>query len=191
MLEIEAQTFVREQIIPRWPRWRRSGVEVSDFVRQLKRLESETALEAIIRTKETSTTYTWPVLSEFRKHIATVIRETKTFENETTEKSDPLDKYISCYALNMGNGKYIEFLSSSGSVDGAKVDFASYLIRHDVVPTDYTLYIGQENFDEFFHTKHDVLCRLDPAIARRVEKLQALSETGTPPWEAYEDDIPF
>jgi hypothetical protein len=152
MLDIEAQAFVREQIIPRWPRWKRSGVGVSDFIRQLKKIDTTTAEEAIIRTKENSKTYTWPVLSEFRQYIAEVIRENHT----PSQNTEP--KWVECYALETDTGKSIELCVPAGlSEEGMKAEFARHLERYDLNPTDFTLYIGQENFDKFCKVFHKPL----------------------------------
>jgi hypothetical protein len=154
MLIAEAEAFVREQIIPRWPRWKRNGVVVSDFVRQLKKLDSETALEAIIRCKETSTTFTWPNLSEFRKHISAVIKENHT----PTTHEEGYSKWIDCYALNDDTGKYVLLCQPSAlSEEGLKAGFAHYLLHWDLDPTDY---------------------RLNPQIAERTEKIRAIVAGG-------------
>lgn len=179
MLIAEAEAFVREQIIPRWPRWKRSGVEVSDFIRQLKKLDSDTALEAIIRTKEQGKTYTWPDLVEFRKQISLVIKENHTF---TTQQDKPC-KWVDCYALDEETGKYILLCQSSAlSEEGLKAGFALYLKHWGFEPTDYTFFLGDENYRTFFDRRHEALSRLSPKIATRVAAMQEVGGV---------DDIPF
>jgi hypothetical protein len=185
MLKVEAEQFFREQIKTRWPRWRCSGAEVSDFLRQIVKLETPIALEAVIRTKENATTYTWPQLAEFRKYIREVSREKS---DPTEDTSTPIEeKYISCYALNTDTGRNIEFMSKSSSPEGAMADFALYLKRFDKEPTDYQFYIGHENFDKFFHDRHAVFCRQNPRILEHTKKLQSKGQT----CQGIVDEIPF
>jgi hypothetical protein len=185
MLEVEAQAFVREQIIPRWPRWKRSGVGVSDFIRQLKKIDTTTAEEAIIRTKENSKTYTWPVLSEFRQYIAEVIRENHT----PSQNTEP--KWVECYALETDTGKSIELCVPAGlSEEGMKAEFARHLERYDLNPTDFTLYIGQENFDKFFNDRYEAKCFINPSIKEKTAQIATIAEKKQA-WQKILDEIPF
>lgn len=164
MLDTDADQFIREQIIPRWPKWKTSGVVCGDFKRQLKKIDSDTALEAIIRAKETSKTITYPVLAEFRSKISEVIRDKKVH----TTKPNPMDKYIACYALNEGTGKYLELLAETSSNEGAAVITANYLRKYGYDPTEYTYFIGQENFNNFFNKRHDIRC---PAVEDKYDDI--------------------
>lgn len=201
MLIAEAQTFVREQIITRWPRWKRSGVEVSDFVRQLKKIDTDTALEAIIRCKETSKTITYPVLAEFRTKIAEVIREEK---KDTPHTNRAIDEYMECYALDEETGKYRELMIKTESVDEAKVRFAKDIEYYGGVATDYTFYIGESTFSAFSQRRWEVRKGLFPEIEERAKKLQEIVDGGgkiipvigkkveAPPFDPdFDDGIPF
>jgi hypothetical protein len=189
VLSVEADQFIKEHIMGRWPRWNPTNIERSDWRRILSRVDSETAEEAIIRTKEDSKTIMWPVLYEFKRKLGVVIGEFKKQQKDTTP-SDPLKGWTPCYALNMDNGKWQEVMAPEGHPDGCRVAVAEYLRKWDMDPTDYIIYIGNENFQEFSKTRHEIVCRLNPKIAEHTKRLRENHEKSMRLKEIIED-LPF
>lgn len=119
-------------------------------------------------------------------------------------KSKPIGEQITCCALERETGKSYECVVLAQSSEGAKVGMAKYLTRYNLDPTDFIIYVGEENFDSFFFERHRIRCELNPAIKTTTERLRkkqfaglrqtvdAVVSSMAPEFGAFnDDDIPF
>jgi hypothetical protein len=81
------------------------------------------------------------------------------------------DSYT-CYALSREGMKTYECALHAMSAEGAKMEFAKYLVSLGLQATDFQLYIGEESFRQFFNDRHERACAMNPKIRENVAYLE-------------------
>lgn len=143
-----------------WPK--ATGHELGLLGRTMKRLFMSDAKNILDETKLEHQYQTFPL-----EKIAKKVK---------SHKPRRLGQDITCYALD-AKGDWYECVVTAQSNDGAKVQMAKYLVEicyQD--PTDFIVFVGQENFDTFFAARHEVLRTLDPQLDEKVAKFKKIIE---------------